>query len=148
MKTSKQRSGCLTFFFTIDKLGYVSHCSYEQPRPNRDCAEQLRSLQKYYMILDDNHTIIELLKAEPALYTLLIDAVVPLQQAFGDKRIIHVWAQSSDDDNILKVAVQLPADFGDDPERALRSFDEAWWLNNCHRSGGALVFDYEMQDAI
>ena len=61
---------------------------------------------------------------------------------------IHVWAQSSDDDSILKVAVQLPADFDRDPERALQSFDEEWWLNNCHRSGGVLVFDYEMHDAI
>jgi hypothetical protein len=98
--------------------------------------------------LDDDRIIIELLEAEPALYGLLIDAVKPLQHAFGDKRIVHVRVLSSDEDSILKVAVQLPADFGADPERALQSFDEEWWLNNCHRSGGALVFDYELQDAI
>lgn len=119
-------------------------CFDEQPRPNRDFTVQLRSLQQHYTILDDDRTIIELLEAEPALYALLIDAVKPLRHAFGDKRIVHVRVQSSDEDSILKVTVQLPADFGADPERALRSFDEEWWLNNCHRSGGALVFDYEM----
>ncbi len=136
--------------FAIDTSAgdYVLSYLYAQPQPNKDSAKQLRALHQRYTILDDDRTIIELLEAEPALYSLLIDAVVPLQQAFGDKRIVHVWVQSSDEDSILKVAVQLPADFGDDPERALRSFDEEWWLNNCHRSGGALVFDYEMQDAI
>ena len=122
--------------------------SYDQLRSNRDFAVQLRSLQQHYTILDDDRTLIELLEAEPALYELLIDAVKPLQYAFGDKRIVHVRVLSSDEDSLLKVAVQLPADFGADPERALQSFDEEWWLHNCHRSGGALVFDYEMQNAI
>jgi hypothetical protein len=123
-------------------------CSYEQARPNRDYAEQLRSLQQHYTILDSNRLIIELLEEEPALYTLLVEAVRPLQNAFGERRIVQVRVQFSDDDSLLKVAVQLPADFGGDPERALRSFDGEWWLNNCHRSGGALVFDYEIQDAV
>jgi len=122
--------------------------SFEQPRPNRNFTLQLRDLQQHYTILDDNRLIIELLEEEPALYGLLIDAVKPLQHAFGDKRIVHVRVLSSDEDSLLKVAVQLPANFGADPEHALQSFDEEWWLHNCHRSGGALVFDYEMQNAI
>ncbi len=100
------------------------------------------------MILDDSSTIVELFEAEPALYQLLIDAVAPLRHAFGDKRVIHIRVQSSDEDSILKVAVQLPATFEGDPERALQSFDAAWWLHNCHRSGGVLVFDYETHNAI
>lgn len=119
-----------------------------QARPNRKFTAQLRTLQQHYTILDDDRPIIELLKEEPALYTLLIEAIKPLQHAFGEKRIVQVRVQSSDEDSILKVAVQLPADFRDDPERALQSFDQEWWLNNCHRSDGALVFDYEIQDAI
>jgi hypothetical protein len=110
-------------------------------------AEQLRALERYYVILDSDR-LVELLEAESALYALLVEAVRPLQNAFGEGRIARVRVQSSDDESLLKVAVQLPADFGDDPERALRSFDREWWLRNCHRSGGALVFDYEMQDAV
>ena len=121
---------------------------YDHPQPNKNFTEQLRALHQHYTILDDDRTVSELLETEPALYSLLNEAVEPLRHAFGDKRIIHIRVQSSDEDSILKVAVQLPADFGGDPEHALQSFDEEWWLNNCRRSGGALVFDYEMHDAI
>ena len=134
---------------TGTRLGdYVLSYLYDYPQPNQDFTEQLRILHQNYTILDDNCTVIELLATEPVLYSLLIEAIKPLRHAFGDKRMMHVRVQSSDEDSILKVAVQLPHDFGADPERALWSFDEEWWLNNCHRSGGALVFDYEMPDVI
>jgi hypothetical protein len=120
---------------------------YEQMRPNRDFALQVRVLQQHYTMLNRNDLIIEILGEEPALYPLLLAAVRPLQNAFGQGRIIQVRAQVSDDDSLVKVAVQLPATFGD-PEHALLSFDASWWLDNCHRSGGALVFDYEIQDAV
>jgi len=118
-----------------------------QPRPYRNFLEELRKLQKHYLLLDEPQRIIELLRQEPSLYMLLTEAIEPLHRAFGGTRIIHARVQASDDGNLLKVAVQLPLDFAE-PEHALRSFDENWWLNNCYRSGGALVFDYEMQDAV
>ena len=114
----------------------------------KDFTEQLRLLHQHYIILDDSYPVHEFLETEPQLYWLLIDAVKPLQRTFGDKRIIYLRVLSADEDSILKVVIQLPADFGGDPEHALRSFDETWWLHNCHRSSGALVFDYEMHDAI
>jgi hypothetical protein len=117
-------------------------------RPTRDSVAQLRSLQQHYTVLNSNRVIIKLLEEESALYTLLVEAVGPLKTAFGEGRIVQVRVQFSDDDSLLKVAVQLPVDFEKDSERALRSFDEEWWLNNCHRSGGALVFDYEIQDGV
>lgn len=133
--------------FVFSPMNPRAYC-YEQVRPSRDFAAQRRFLQQHYMILDNDRVITELLEEEPALYTLLIEAVKPLQDAFGEKRIVQVRTQFSDDETLLKVAVQLPGDFGDDPERALRSFDRPWWLHNCHRSNGALVFDYEIQDAV
>jgi hypothetical protein len=127
----------------------VSHAySYEQTGPNRDYAGQLRSVQQHYTTLDPSRVIIAVLEEQPALYTLLIEAVRPLHNAFGERRLIQIRVQSSDDDSLLKVAVQLPADFSGDPELALRSFDRNWWLDNCQRSGGALVFDYEIRDAV
>jgi hypothetical protein len=77
-----------------------------------------------------------------------MEAVAPLKNAFGEMPVLQVRVQSSDDDSLVKVAVQLPADLAGEPERALRSFDEHWWLKNCHRSSGTLVFDYEIQDAV
>jgi hypothetical protein len=116
--------------------------------PPQDCEAQLRALRQHYTILDSNRSVIEFLEQEPALYALLAEAVRHLKDAFGERRIVQVRLQSSDDGSLLKAAVQLPADFGDDPERALQSFDEEWWLKNCSRSGGSLVFDYEIHDAI
>ncbi len=121
---------------------------YDQGRSRQDVTLQLRSLQQHYTILGSNRLVIGLLEEEPALYALLIEAVGPLQNAFGEGRIIQLRIQVSDDDSFIKVAVQLPASLGDDSERALRSFDADWWLNNCHRSGGTLVFDYEIQDVV
>lgn len=122
--------------------------TFEQIRPNRDVTGQLRTLRQYYTVFESDRRVIEVLEEQAALFTLLIQAVGPLQMAFGEKRLLQVRVQYSDDDRFLKVAVQLPADFGSDPEGALRSFDREWWLQNCHRSGGMLVFDYEIQDAV
>jgi hypothetical protein len=91
--------------------------------------------------------VIDLLDEQPALYSLLAEAAMPIEKVFGKGCVLEMRAQFSDDDSLLKVAVQLPVDFGTDPEIALESFDSDWWLDNCHRSGGALVFDYEIQDA-
>jgi hypothetical protein len=123
-------------------------CHYDQAQPKRNLVAQLRSLQQHYTILGSDHLITEVLEGESALSALLIEAVRHLKNAFGEPRIIQVRAQFSDDETMLKVAVQLPADFEEDPEQALASFDEEWWLSNCQRSGGALVFDYEIQDAV
>jgi iron-sulfur cluster repair protein YtfE (RIC family) len=112
-----------------------------------DSATMLSSLQKYYTILDDDRLVTKILSEEPALYSLLMEAAGPLQKAFGEKRILQLRGQTSDEDRMLNAVVRVSADFGD-PEGALRAFDAAWWLDNCHRSGGALVFDYEMQDAV
>lgn len=89
-------------------------------------APQLPFLQQHYTIVDSDHLLIELLREEPELSALLIEAVKPLQDAFGEGRVIHLRAQASDDDGFLKAAVQLPSDFDGDPERALRSFDSGW----------------------
>jgi len=111
-------------------------------------ANQLLSLRKCYSIADPTQPVIDLLDEQPALYSLLSEAVMPIEKAFGEGHILEMRAQFSDDDGLLKVTIQLPADFGPDPEIGLESFDRDWWLDNCHRSGGALVFDYEIQDAV
>jgi hypothetical protein len=115
--------------------------------PIRDLKAELHSLQQHYTILD-NRLVIGLLNDAPALGSLLMEAVKPLRKAFIERPTLQIRVQFSDDDSLVKVAVQLPAGLGDKPERALRSFDEHWWLKNCHRSGGALVFDYEIRDAV
>jgi hypothetical protein len=108
----------------------------------------LHSLQEHYEILDTENSIIEFLQQKPALLMLLLEAVESLQMAFGDNYIPQLRVLESDDGILLRIVVQLPSNFSGDPEKALHAFDVQWWLNNCHRSDGTLVFDYEIQDVV
>lgn len=119
---------------------------YKQIQPRYNLTAQLQRLHQDYTIIDNDRDVIGLLAEHPRLFTLLTQAVQPLRSAFG-ARLFHVRIQRSDEDSLLKVAVQLPVDFPE-PETALGLFDRSWWINNCQRSSGALVFDYEIQDAV
>lgn len=119
---------------------------YAQTQSRRDLAAQVRMLQQHYVILGSNRSVVELLQVDPTLFLLLTEAVQPLKRAFGDN-LLRIRVQDADDESLLKVAVQVPADFAA-PETALQSFDNEWWINNCHRSNGTLVFDYELRDGV
>lgn len=119
---------------------------YAQTQPHRDLTAQLRILQRHYVIVGNDRSVSELLEMDSTLFLLLTEAVQPLSRAFGDS-LLRIRVQNVDDDSLLKVAVQIPADCAA-PEMALQSFDSEWWINNCHRSTGTLVFDYELQDAV
>jgi hypothetical protein len=119
---------------------------YAQTHQRRDVTTQFRELQRHYTISGEDNDVKDFLEADHTLFALLSEAVQPLNAAFGNG-LLQVRVQKADDDSLLKVAVQLPADFAQ-PECALQSFDDLWWINNCHRSAGALVFDYELRDAV
>ncbi len=118
-----------------------------QIHPRHNLASQLRRLQQDYTIIDNDRDVIGLLAEHAKLFTLLTQAVQHLRSAFGENRLFHVRVQHSDEDSLLRVAVQLPVHFPE-AETALHVFDTTWWINNCQQSGGALVFDFEIQDAV
>ena len=126
---------------------YGSADTYTQTGPSPALTTQVRALQKRYTIVDADILITDVLSEHRSLYSLLIEAVKPLHETFGEQYVLQLRAQLTDEGSLLRAVVQLPQTF-DDPETALRGFDTDWWLNNCHRSGGALVFDYEIQDAV
>ena len=79
-----------------------------------------------------------------ALLDLLKESIPPLQAAFGPfPGEVRFQRDSEDFLFLVKVVILLPLDYHD-PEAALRRFDEAWWIDNCHRSNGHVVFDYEL----
>lgn len=83
------------------------------------------------------------MRTDTDLAALLAEARPHLGRAFGVSRT-GLRYQRTDDGVHWKLVMLLPRDFSGDPEACLRQFDETWWLNNCHRSGGRLVFDYEV----
>ena len=113
-----------------------------------DSVRKLRSLRRRYTIAVKGQTILEILNEDPAIYPLLIEAGSAFDRAFGSGRTLRLRALTSDDERLVKVAVQLPSEIEAGAEKALHQFDSDWWLNNCHLSGGALVFDYEILDAV
>ena len=114
-----------------------------------DAMWKLGRLKNHFEIMDGEDEILKILASDDDFFSVLVESVEPLQNAFGKDRVLQIRVQIHDDGDVMvKVAPQLPIAFADHAEPALDSFDEQWWLKNCHRSNGSLVFDYEFQDAI
>ena len=71
------------------------------------------------------------------------EAIPYLRQAFGEECQILLRLQSTEEGPLYKMTVHLLPQYDRNPDQALRQFEETWWLDNCHRSEGNLVFDYE-----
>lgn len=84
--------------------------------------------------------------AEQTCRQLLDESLAPLLAAFPGVDAIVVRRLVTDEGDLWRVLVQVPADQEVDYERCLHTFDQAWWLQQCHRSAGDLVFDYEVHD--
>jgi len=83
------------------------------------------------------------LRSHRGIPSLLIEAVPHFQKCFsnvplaldvvteeGSPRTIYVLAQWKEERKQAK--------------KALRNFDEQWWLKNLSKAGGKVVFDYEL----
>lgn len=78
-----------------------------------------------------------------AIAALAMEGIVHLQRAFGHEFSISLFPLDTPDGRILKVIIYIPSTYPRNPENALADFEESWWLANCHRSSGRLIFDYE-----
>jgi hypothetical protein len=103
----------------------------------------------HYRFAGEARRWVDWFAAHPAMALVLYEAVRPLYQAFG--RIMPLTLTLVPDpeggDAVARVVVQVPADWQGDPDEALRTFDEVWWLRNCSRSGGLVVWDAEQAPA-
>lgn len=107
-----------------------------------ELPDMFAALSKSYITPEE---VIVFLRQEPSLARLFFEAVAPLQESFGSTAVLRLSLLVSDDDYLLKAVAVTRVD--SDPERLLSDFDERWWIHNCRRSHGLLVFDYEIQDA-
>lgn len=102
-----------------------------------------RDLERTYVI-DDRRAIHDFLQSNRSVLSLLRDATGALSLAFGQDaiKILRV----TEDDEGTRAVFCLVAFRGDlhDAMRALRSFDENWWLDRCARVAGKLNFDFEL----
>ena len=126
---------------------YKSEGTLQAPPPVTDTwAEHwIVQLERHY-ILDGRNDLIKLLREQRDLPGLLLDAVPQLRQWFGD-RLLQLQVSADEEDITARASVVWPGDL-ERAEAALRAFDQNWWLTNCAKSNGYLVFDFELVDGV
>ena len=81
---------------------------------------------------------------ENRLRGILLEAREPLNAVFGEAAIKTLSLLRDDEGfDILFCLVMVPGDM-QEARRALRSFDQRWWLSSAKRAGGKLNFDFEL----
>ena len=110
--------------------------------PTRD---DIRQMERYYIVSDKEQVLSEL-HEHRYLCDLLLGAVPHLRQAFGES-LLRLTVGADDEDSAVKVSVPWRGTL-EAAEGCLRAFDDSWWLDNCAKSNGYLVFDIELLDGL
>jgi hypothetical protein len=109
-------------------------------------ADSLSGVEKHYIITEGREQVARLFFLHRGLPKLLLDAVQPLRESFGEK-LLQLQANSDGEDVSLRATILWP-DSAESAHAALDNFDQRWWLDNCNRAHGYLVFDYELVDGL
>ncbi len=109
--------------------------------------DHIHSLEQHYALIGPPDVIAYALDEVPALYSLLEEALAPLNRAFGEDKTLLLQGLQSEEDTVLRVIALLPAGTPK-PEEMMRQFDRDWWYANCARSDASLAFDYGTADAV
>lgn len=114
-----------------------NHCNREMPADSTTA-----DLQKRYVI-DDASRVAAFVRWN-RLRGLLLEAKGQLDAAFGEAAIKRLLLVNDDEGSLaLFCLVIVPGDM-EEAVRALRSFDEQWWLARCEQAAGRLNFDFEL----
>lgn len=113
------------------------NCNREMP-PDRVIAD----LRKTFVI-DDASRVAAFVRWN-RLSGPLLEAKDPLDSVFGDAAVKRLSLLSDEEGSLtLFCLVMVPGDM-EEARRALRSFDQQWWLARCGRVHGKLNFDFEL----
>ena len=109
--------------------------------------EQRRELDdlRRAFVFSDPISVGTFLREHRALPIVLLDAVPRLRDAFGTDATLQLQLMVEEDEPTILCGLVLWAGPLPSAQRALRRFDEAWWLSNCQRASGNLIFDYELR---
>lgn len=127
----------------------------EGPRPVRDTApiefssrnasrrETLRADLERMYVVDEKPRVLEFV-ATNKLRALILQARKPLITAFGETAIKRLSIVEDDEGEETLFCLVGFSGALDEARRALRSFDEQWWLDHCGEAHGKLNFDFDL----
>ena len=102
----------------------------------------LKGLEDEYVI--DNRSAVAAFIRQNRIRGLLLQAREPLNAAFGKGPLKKLTLATDDEGSkTLFCLVRVPGDM-QKARRALRSFDQRWWLGRSTQAAGKLNFDFEL----
>jgi len=118
----------------------IPYSRVEYTEASQDRA--LKELERFYLFED--HLAVAAFIEQNRLRGLLEEAREPLDTAFGE-RALKKLALTTDDEGsrILFCLIRVPGDM-QEARRALRSFDQQWWLGRSTQAAAKLNFDFEL----
>lgn len=107
---------------------------------------QLQQLERRYDVQQPEE-IAAFLATEPDITRVLLNAIEPLEQFFGEsaQRILTLEEDPEDVEPVphLFVIIRSPRS-NDEVVQALETFDSTWWFENAAFSGDRLTFDVRL----
>jgi len=102
-----------------------------------------KALEQVY-VFEDRREILAFIMGSRVIEELLLEAQEPLNSAFGQESVKKLTLVEDDEGFVsLFCLVWVPGSLHE-ARRALRSFDESWWLARSGKVGGKLNFDFEL----
>lgn len=102
----------------------------------------LKELEKLYVFED--HSAVASFIRQNRLLELLLEAPDPLNAAFGEGAVKRLSLVEDDEGfSTLFCLISVSGNL-DEARRALRSFDQSWWLAHCDKPAGKLNFDFDL----
>jgi hypothetical protein len=103
----------------------------------------LEGLEEAY-IFESRFETQAFLLLRPTSITLLAEASPHLDEAFGLGRTKTIRLVHDDFEGTSVFGIVFWPHSAESGRDALARFDEAWWLRNCNRAGGAVNFNIEL----
>jgi len=102
-----------------------------------------RALEQAY-VFGDRREILAFIMGSRVIEELLLEAQEPLNSAFGQESVKKLTLVEDDEGFVTLFCFILAPGNLHEARRALRSFDESWWLARSGKVGGKLNFDFEL----
>lgn len=103
----------------------------------------LAALRALY-VFEDASAVELFLKDQRAVPGVLLEAAPHLKQYFGADTPLHLRVNFDEDGSRTLQSLAIWKGTLREAKAALARVDKAWWLRNCRRGSGNIIFDYEL----